>query len=355
MTSPQITIERRLIGPHYPPYVIAEMSGNHNRDLGRALAIIDAAKEAGADAIKLQTYTASTITLDATGPGFDITHGLWRGENLYRLYSEVSTPLEWHSVLFARARTLGLHVFSSPFDETAVALLQSLDCPAYKIASFELVDLPLIECAAATGRPLIMSTGMASPEEISEALATARTAGASEIALLHCVSAYPATAEQANLRMIPELAARYGCVVGLSDHSPGIGVSVASVALGGSIIEKHFTLSRADGGVDSKFSIEPHELRNLVDEARRAHVGLGSANFVRAEEEQANMIFRRSLYAVDNIAPGETLTLNNVRSIRPSLGLAPKYLKTVLGRRATRFIPRGTPLSWDLISGPDDA
>jgi len=347
MSAKNFSIAGRDIGPSHSPYVIAELSGNHNGDIGRALALIDAAKAAGADAVKLQTYTADTITLDHDGPGFTIKGGLWDGRRLHELYREASTPWEWHEKLFAHAQSAGITCFSSPFDPTAIAFLEKLNAPAYKIASFEIVDTPLIRLAAKTGKPLIISTGMASPEEISEALDAAKeSAGA---VLLHCISAYPAPADDANLARIPALAARYGCAIGLSDHTLGIEVSIAAVALGACVIEKHITLQRADGGPDAAFSLEPGELTALVKGVRTAHAALGRADYGRAASEEGNVAFRRSLYAVKDIAAGETITEENVRSIRPGYGLAPKYLPEILGRKAKRGIERGTPMSRDLL------
>jgi pseudaminic acid synthase len=347
MSAKNFSIAGRNIGPSHSPYVIAELSGNHNGDIGRALALIDAAKAAGADAVKLQTYTADTITLDHYGPGFTIEGGLWDGRRLHELYREASTPWEWHEKLFAHARSAGITCFSSPFDPTAIAFLEKLNAPAYKIASFEIVDTPLIRLAAKTGKPLIISTGMASPDEISDALNAAKeSAGA---VLLHCISAYPAPAEDANLARIPALAAKYGCVIGLSDHTLGIEVSIAAVALGACVIEKHITLQRADGGPDAAFSLEPDELAALVKGVRTAHAALGRADYGRAASEEGNVAFRRSLYAVKDIAAGETITEENVRSIRPGYGLAPKHLPEILGRKAKRGIPRGTPISRDLL------
>jgi N-acetylneuraminate synthase len=349
MTMRALEIGGRQIGPGHLPYVIAELSGNHNGRLERALQLIDVAKEAGVDAVKLQTYTADTITIDHDGPGFTIEGGLWSGRRLHELYREAHTPWEWHPALFAHARELGITCFSSPFDPTAVDLLESLDAPAYKIASFEIVDLPLVRYAAKTGKPLIVSTGMAGAGEIAEAVEAAREAGAGGIVLLHCVSGYPAPADEANLARIRALAADYDCPIGLSDHTLGTDVAVAATALGAAVIEKHVTLARADGGPDAAFSLEPHELAALVQGVRTAYAALGRADYGRAASEQPNMAFRRSLYAVKDIAAGEVLTAGSVRSIRPGYGLAPKYLPGVLGRRARRAIARGTPMSFDLI------
>ena len=343
-------IAGRPIGPQHPPFVIAELSGNHNGELSRALALIDAAAEAGADAVKLQTYTADTITLDHDGPGFRLTGGLWDGRTLYDLYSEASTPFEWHAALFAHARARGLICFSSPFDETAVALLESLDAPAFKIASFEAVDLPLIARAARSGKPLIISTGMTTPDEIAAAVKTALDAGAGGVCLLHCVSAYPARFDEANLAMIARLEADYGCVVGLSDHTPGTAAAVAAVALGARVIEKHVTLARADGGPDSAFSLEPHELKQLTEDCRHAFEALGVAAYRRSETEAHNRQFRRSLYVVRDVAAGAALTAEDIRSIRPGYGLDPAQLPQVLGRRAARALKRGEPLALDMLA-----
>ena len=344
----EFAIAGRAIGPDHPPFVIAELSGNHNGRLERALALVDAAAEAGADAVKLQTYTADTITLDHRGPGFVIESGLWAGRTLHDLYSEAFTPFEWHEALFAHARSRGLICFSSPFDETAIDLLERLDAPAFKIASFEAVDLPLIRRAARSGRPLIVSTGMTSPREIAEAVQTACEAGA-PVALLHCVSAYPARHADANLRMIPRLAQDFGCVAGLSDHTLGTSAAVAAIALGACIIEKHVTLARADGGPDAAFSLEPQELAQLVQDGRSAWEALGGADYRRSEDEAVNRQFRRSLYVVRPVARGSALTSQDVRSIRPGFGLEPKHLDAVLGRTASRDLARGEPLALDML------
>ncbi len=348
-----IQIAGREIGPNCPPYVIAEMSGNHNGDIERALAILTAAAEAGADAVKLQTYTAETITIDHDGPEFRIEGGPWDGRTLHDLYEEAHTPWEWHPVLFERGRELGVAVFSSPFDPTAVDFLQSIGSPAYKIASFEAIDLPLIQKVAATGKPLVISTGMANLEEISDAVATAEAAGAVEIVLLHCVSGYPTPAADANLRTIPDLAARTGRQVGLSDHTLGTGVATAAVGLGATVIEKHFTLSRGDGGPDAAFSLEPAEFRVLVDNARMAWEAIGQVNYDLKDSEAGNVVFRRSLYATADIGAGERLTEENCRSIRPGFGLPPKHLPAILGRKAACDISRGTPMDWTLIDDSD--
>ncbi|WP_174302193.1 pseudaminic acid synthase [Caulobacter sp. S45] len=342
-------IAGRAIGGEATPFVIAELSGNHNGDIDRARRLIDAAADAGADAVKLQTYTPDTITLDHDGPGFRLEGGLWAGRTLHDLYAEAHTPYAWHAALFAHARARGITIFSSVFDETAVDLLQGLDAPAYKIASFEAVDLPLIARTAATGRPLIISTGMASPTEIAAALSTARAHGTGEVALLHCVSAYPARFSDAKLSTIPRLAADFGCVAGLSDHTPGTVAAVAAVALGAAIIEKHVTLDRADGGPDSAFSLEPQELAQLVRACRDAHAALGEAGYARGVEESANRTYRRSLYVVADVERGARLGPEHVRSIRPGFGLPPSRLDDVLGRRAARDLTRGEPLAWDMV------
>lgn len=349
MAVPEFIINGRKIGPDHPPYIVAELSANHNGDLARALAVMEAASEAGADAVKLQTYRPDTITLEHDGPGFVVEGGLWDGQTLFDLYTEAQMPWEWHEILFQRGRELGLTVFSAPFDHTAVDLLKSLDAPAYKIASFEAIDLPLIAKAAATGKPMIISTGMTGVDEIEEAVDAARSGGADGVALLHCVSAYPAPPEESNLRTIADLARKFDAVVGLSDHTMGTAVSVAAVAVGACIIEKHVTLKRSDGGPDSAFSLEPNELKELVDGCRAAWAALGDINYSRDGAEQANKTYRRSLYAVEDIKRGDELTENNVRSIRPGYGLPPKTLSQVLGTHASSDIARGTPLSWSLI------
>ncbi len=345
----QLRIADRLIAPGEPPYIVAEMSANHLGDLERAFAILEAAKAAGVDAVKMQTYTADTITLDHDGPEFVIHGGLWDGRRLHELYREAHTPWDWHAPLFAKARALGLTLFSSPFDETAIDLLESLDAPAYKIASFELVDIPLIQRAAATGKPVILSTGMAGLGEIEAAARAARAAGCEELLLLHCVSGYPTPVEDSNLRTLPHLAQAFGCPVGLSDHSPGGAVAVAAVTLGAVMVEKHFTLSRADGGPDAAFSLEPDELAALVRDCRAAHAALGRVSYERAPSEQRSAAFRRSLYVVKPIRAGEALTADNVRSVRPANGLPPRHLPDVLGRRARRDLAAGTPLAWSLL------
>jgi pseudaminic acid synthase len=346
-----IRIAGREIRPEAPPFVIAELSGNHNGDLDRAFAIMKAAAAAGADAIKLQTYTADTMTIDHDGDEFMIEGGLWAARRLYELYQEAGTPWEWHEALFAKGAELGIPVFSSPFDETAVDFLESLGAPAFKIASFEAIDLPLIRKAARTGKPMILSTGMANLAEIGEAVETAREAGCRDLVLLHCVSGYPAPAGDYNLRTIPDLAARFDVAVGLSDHTLSNDTALAAVALGAVAVEKHFTLARADGGPDAAFSLEPAELVSLVRGVRTAWEALGGVDYTRKESERQNVVFRRSLYAVADIAAGEPLTRENIRSIRPGYGLAPKHFDTLLGRRARGAIARGTALSWDLVEG----
>jgi N-acetylneuraminate synthase len=350
---PEITIAGRRIGPGHPPYVIAEMSGNHNGDINRAFALLEAAKAAGADAVKLQTYTADTITIDHDGPGFRIQGGLWDGRTLYELYEKAHTPWEWHPLLFAKARELGIALFSSPFDPTAVELLEKLEAPAYKIASFEIVDLPLIQRVARAGRPIVISTGMANLDEIGEAIEAARGAGCREIAVLHCTSGYPTPPEDSNLRTIADLAASFDVVTGLSDHTRNIAVPVAAVALGASLIEVHLTLRRADRGEDAEFSLEPQELTAMISGCRTAWTALGKVNYELEASEKGNKTFRRSLYAVKDIPAGAELTAEDVRSIRPGYGLAPKHLPEILGRRAGRPIARGTPISWSLLE-PED-
>ena len=344
-------IAGRPIGPDAPPYVIAELSGNHNGKLERAFALMEAAKAAGADAVKLQTYTADTMTIDHDGPGFVVDLPLWKGRKLHDLYVEAHTPWEWHEALFAKGREIGITVFSSPFDPTAVDLLERLGAPAYKIASFELVDTGLIERCAATGKPLIISTGMGSAGEIADAVAAARRGRSSGLALLQCVSAYPAAPEEANLGNIPELARRFEVVAGLSDHTLGNAVAVASVALGARVIEKHVTLRRADGGVDSAFSLEPEELAQLVRDCRAVASATGGPWFGVKASERGSTTYRRSLYVVADVRKGEVFTAQNVRSIRPAHGLSPKHLPAVLGCKATRDVKRGEPLALEMVAG----
>ncbi len=344
----ELVIAGRAIGPGHPPFVIAELSANHLGSRERALAIVDAAADAGCDAVKLQTFTPGSMTLDSPRGDFHIADGPWQGRSLWDLYGEAMTPWAWHAPLFARGAARGLVVFSTPFDEDAVAQLDRLGAPAFKIASFELVDLELIAAAARTGKPLIMSTGMASDAEVGEAIATARAHGRGGIALLHCVSGYPTPIEQTNLRRLDAIAA-HGTVVGLSDHSPGAIVPIAAVARGAAIIEKHLTLARADGGPDAGFSLEPAEMAEVVRGARLAHAALGDGSARRPAAEAGSRRFRRSLYAVDDIAAGQELTRANVRAIRPGHGLAPRELPAVIGKHARAAIARGTPLAWELI------
>ena len=346
---PFIEINGRRIGEGYPTYIVAELSANHNQNFQEAVGLIHAAKEAGADAVKLQTYTPDTMTINSSQVHFQIAGGLWGGRTLYDLYEEAHTPWEWYPGLKQVAEEVGIHLFSTPFDFSAVEFLEELEFPAYKIASFEVVDIPLIKRIACTGKPLIMSTGMASLEEIDEAVTTIRDEGNDQLVLLHCVSAYPASPEDMNLRTTPNLAQTFGVPAGLSDHSLGISAVVGSVALGACLIEKHFTASRSAGGPDSVFSIEPVELRQLVESVRTLERALGKVCYEVTQEESKNLIFRRSLFSVANIKKGELLTEQNVRSIRPGNGLPPKHIWEILGRTATRHIPRGTPLSWDLI------
>jgi N-acetylneuraminate synthase len=339
-----VTIAGRKIGRDQEPFITCELSGNHNGSLKRALQLLEAAAATGADAIKIQTYTPDTITIDHDGPGFRIEGGLWDGRTLYDLYGEAQTPFEWHETLFARARELGVTLFSTPFDESAVDLLESLGAPAYKIASFEAIDLPLIAYVASKRKPMIISTGMANLDEIAEAVRTARENGCDEIVLLHCVSSYPAPDEQSNVRTVSDLAERFGVVSGLSDHTFGSAVAVASIALGGCVVEKHFTLNRADGGPDAAFSLEPAEFKTLVEDCKRAWRALGKATYDLQGCERGNLAFRRSIYVVRDLAAGEELTAENIRSIRPGYGLPPKHLPEVLGRRAARDLRRGEPL-----------
>ena len=341
-----IEIAGRAIGADHPPFVIAEMSGNHNQCLERALEIVEAAAKAGAHAVKLQTYTAETMTLDVRGGSFEINDpdSLWAGKNLHDLYKQAYTPWEWHVPIMERARELGLICFSSPFDETAVDFLLDLDVPAFKIASFENNHLPLIEKAAGTGKPLIISTGMASLGELEEAVRTAHEAGCKDLVLLKCTSTYPSTPENTNLRTIPHLRELFGCEVGLSDHTMGFGAAVAAISLGISVIEKHFTLDRADGGVDSAFSLEPHELSTLVVESKRAWESLGEIKYGPTKAEEKSLIFRRSIYVAKDLSIGDLLTNENLKIVRPGDGLKPSMYKEIIGKRATIALKRGTPL-----------
>jgi pseudaminic acid synthase len=344
-----ITIQGREIGSNHPPYIIAEMSANHNGSLKRALETIEAAASAGADAVKLQTYTPETLTIDCDLPDFMVRGGLWDGYKLFDLYKWAYTPFEWHKALFEHARRCGITIFSTPFDETAVELLESLGAPAYKIASFEIVDLPLIRCVARTGKPIIISTGMASEQEIEEAIAAVREEGGTDIVLLHCISSYPAPIEQANLRQIPELARTFSVLSGLSDHTIGTTASVAAAALGACVIEKHFTLSRADKGPDSTFSIEPEELKSLCRDTREAWLALGQPWFERNVIESGSKVFRRSIYFVRDLPAGSIVDIGDIRRIRPGMGLSPKYFDQIVGRRLAQAVTRGTATHWDLF------
>ncbi|MBP1857792.1 pseudaminic acid synthase [Rhizobium herbae] len=337
------------------PFIIAEMSGNHNASLQRALEIVDAAAATGAHALKIQTFTADSMTLDLDEGEFSIRDpkSLWAGRRLYDLYEEAKTPAEWHKPIFDRAREKGILCFSTPFSEDAVELLESLNAPCYKIASFEAVDLPLIKAVASTGKPMIISTGMATVVEIAEAVEAAMSAGCTNLTLLKCTSSYPASPENTNLLTIPQIKATFGCNVGLSDHTLGIGVSVAAIALGASVIEKHFIIDRSEGGVDSAFSLEPGEFTSLVDETERAYQALGRIHFGGTASEQAGRKKRRSLYIGEDLKAGDILTPSSLRRIRPGSGLAPKYYEMLLGRRVGRNVSRGTPMSWDLLEGED--
>ena len=345
-------IGNRPIGGDQPPFIIAEMSGNHNQSLARALEIVEAAAKAGAHALKIQTYTPDTMTLDIAEREFFIADksSLWKGKSLYQLYGEAFTPWEWHKPIFDRARDLGMIGFSTPFDDTSVDFLESLNVPCYKIASFENTDIPLIRKVAATGKPMIISTGMATIAELDETVTTARNSGCKNLVLLKCTSTYPANPRNTNVLTIPHMREMFDCQVGLSDHTMGVGVSVASVALGASVIEKHFTLSRADGGVDSTFSLEPAEMAGLVTETERAWQALGAISYGATAEEEKSRVFRRSLYVAKDIRAGEALTAENVRAIRPGLGLPPKFKDVVLGRTVKVDVKRGTPLTWDLLA-----
>ena len=347
--SKTILIGGRVIGAEMLPYIIAEMSANHNGNIETAFKIIEAAKQAGADAVKLQTYRPDTITLDCDTEDFQIHGGLWDGRTLYELYEEAHMPWEWHAPLFAHARKHGITIFSSPFDNTAVDLLEDLNAPAYKIASFEAVDLALIKYVASTGKPMIISTGMADAEEIQEAIDAARECGCKELAILHCVSGYPAPAEDYNLRTIPDMIERFGLVTGLSDHTLDNTTAITSVAMGASIIEKHFTLDRNGGGPDDSFSLEPNDLAALCKDTKTAWAALGRVDYGRKSSEQGNVKFRRSLYFVKDLKVGDVITADAVRSVRPGFGLAPKYLEQVLGKTAKQDVQRGTALAWGLI------
>lgn len=339
------------VGLGHPPFVIAEMSGNHNQSLDRAIELVDAAANAGAHALKIQTYTADTMTLNLSHGEFTVagSNPMWAGKSLYQLYDEAHTPWDWHAPIFERAKARGMYAFSTPFDDTAVDFLENLNVPCYKIASFENTDLPLIRRVAATGKPLIISTGMANIAELDMAVETARAAGCKDLVLLKCTSTYPASPTNTNLRTIAHLKDLFACEVGLSDHTMGVGVSIAAVALGATVIEKHFTLSRADGGVDSTFSLEPAELASLVVESRRAWEALGQVTYGATHDEKESLVFRRSIYTTRDIYAGEVLSKHNIRSIRPGYGLAPRHYDTVLNRKTKVNLKQGTPLSWDLI------
>lgn len=344
-------IAHRKIGLDSAPFIIAEMSGNHNQSLERALEIVESAAQSGAHGLKIQTYTADTMTIDIDEGEFHIAdkNSLWKGESLYKLYQKAYTPWEWHKPIFDRARVLGMIPFSTPFDATAVDFLESLDVPCYKIASFENTDIQLIKRVAATGKPLIMSTGMASLAELDESVRAAREAGCKDLVLLKCTSTYPSTPVNTHVNTIPHMRILFNCEVGLSDHTMGVGVSVASVALGATVIEKHFTLRRADGGVDSTFSMEPEEMKQLVMESERAWQALGQVRYGPTEAELPSLLFRRSLYVVEDIEEGGVLTVKNVRAIRPGLGLPTKYTNQIMGRRVKEAVRRGTPVSWNIL------
>ena len=345
----EIAIAGRKIGPAHPPYVIAEISANHNGNLDAALALIDVAAAAGASAVKIQTYRADTITLNSARPEFQITEGLWAGTSLYALYEKAHTPWEWHPALFARAKARGITMFSSPFDATAIDLLEDLGTPAYKIASFEAVDLALIRYAASTGKPMIISTGMADGEEIAEAVQAARDGGCRALALLHCVSGYPAPAADYNLRILADMQARFGCVTGLSDHTLDNTTAIAAVALGAAIVEKHFTLDRNGGGPDDSFSLEPADLAALVSGTRTAWDAMGTVDYGRKSSERGNVVFRRSLYFVKDLAAGDVITPDALRSVRPGYGAAPKHLDAILGRQVKVAVQAETPVRLDDI------
>jgi N-acetylneuraminate synthase len=347
-----IILGSRHVGEAHAPFVIAEMSGNHNQSLERALEIVEAAASSGAHALKLQTYTADTMTLDVRDGDFYISDrdSLWAGHSLYELYQKAYTPWEWHKPLFERCRALGMIGFSTPFDASAVDFLETLDVPCYKVASFENIDLPLIRKVASTRKPMIISAGMATIAELSEAVATARDAGCEDLILLKCTSSYPASPADSNLATIPHMRQLFRCHVGLSDHTLGVGAAVASVAFGAVAIEKHVTLRRADGGVDSDFSLEPAELRQLVDECERAWQAVGTVSYGIQERERGSIVFRRSLYVAQDMRAGEVFTAHNLRVVRPGMGLAPKFHEVILGKRAAKDLPKGTALTWDLVN-----
>lgn len=349
MSLKSICIDGRMIGNDQPPYIIAELSANHNGDIDRAFKTIEAAKAAGADAVKIQTYTPDTITIDCDKEDFQIKGGLWDGYTLYKLYGEAYTPYEWHKALFKKAKEVGITIFSTPFDDTAVELLEELEAPAYKIASFEMIDHPLLRSVAKTGKPIIMSTGMASEIEIAESIEVLRSAGCQDLIVLHCISGYPTPLNQANVRTVSDISERFNVLSGLSDHTLGVAASVAATALGATVIEKHFTLSRDDEGPDSTFSLEPNELKELCEQTKNAWAALGDASYEQRAVEKPNLSFRRSLYVVQDVKEGELFTKQNVRSIRPGYGLPPKRLDEILGRVASKNIERGTALTEELI------
>lgn len=350
MTSmPEITIAGRKIGAAHEPYIICELSGNHNGSLDRALTMIDAAADTGCDAIKLQTYTADTLTLQSNKPDFRISGGLWDGRNLYDLYQEAHTPFEWHEALFKRAAERRVQIFSTPFDESAADLLDELGAPAFKIASFEATDLPLIAYVARKRKPMIISTGLATLGEAEAAVRTARENGCEELVLLHCISSYPAPSDQSNLRTLPHLAESFGVVGGLSDHTYGTACSVASIALGGAVVEKHFTLARSDGGPDADFSLEPEEFKRLVEDCKNAWMSLGEVSYRIKPAEEGNKVFRRSVYVTRDIVKGEVFTPDNIRSVRPGFGLPPATLPELLGKRASRDIEFAEPMNWSMV------
>ncbi|WML46076.1 pseudaminic acid synthase [Neobacillus sp. PS3-40] len=347
----EINLGGRMVGSNHPPFIIAEMSGNHNQSLDRALKIVEEAAKTGAHALKIQTYTADTMTLNLKSGDFyiDDPNSLWEGNSLYKLYKQAYTPWEWHKPIFDKCRELGMIPFSTPFDETAVDFLEELDMPFYKIASFENNDIPLIKKVAATGKPMIISTGMATVSELDETIRTAREAGCKDLVLLKCTSTYPATPKNTNLKTIPHMRELFNCIVGLSDHTMGTGVAVASVALGANIIEKHFTLSREDGGVDASFSMEPAEMKSLVIETKQAWEALGSIRYGATKQEEASLKYRRSIYISEDIKQGEIFTKDNLKVIRPGYGLAPKYYEKILGNTCKLDLKKGTPLNWELL------
>ena len=343
-------INDRLIGTDQPPFIVAELSANHNGSLEHALKTIEEAKRCGADAIKIQTYTADTMTIDCDLPDFKVKGGLWDGYKLYDLYKWAETPYDWHEPIFSHANKIGITVFSTPFDETAVDLLEKLNTPVYKIASFEIVDLPLIRYVASTGKPMIISTGMASEDEIDEAVTTAKDAGCKQLVLLHCISSYPAPIDQANIKQIQNLAKRFNVITGLSDHTLGTSVSVASIALGACLIEKHFTLSKKDKGPDSQFSLEPHDLKKLCTETKEAWLSLGNTGFKRQKAEKNSKVFRRSLYFVKDLPEGHTIKVDDIRRIRPGMGLSPKYVDEILGKKIVKSVYKGKAVTKEDIN-----